>query len=137
MTDLPAFVFDTFAVLAYLQDEVGASRVGTMLENAANKKCRLLVSIINLGELLYIIERRGGVAKAQDVLALLRQLPIDTLSADEQAVFSAAHIKANHALSYADAFVVAAAIREGAVIVTSDPEFKSVESIVKVEWLKK
>jgi len=75
------------------------------------------------------------VAKAQDTLALIRQLPIEILSVDEQTVFAAAHIKAKHAISYADCFAVAAAIQENAILITGDPEFQSVETIVKVEWL--
>jgi predicted nucleic acid-binding protein len=136
MADLPAFVLDSFALLAYLQDEPAASRVETLLENAEKEKCRLMISVINLGEILYITERRAGVSKAQDSLALIRQLPIEVLPADEQAVFSAAHIKANHAISYADSFVVAAAVEKDAIVLTNDPEFESAETIVKVEWLK-
>ena len=136
MAEPSVFVLDTFALLAYLQDETGASRVQTLLENAAREKCRLCISIINLGEMLYIIERREGVAKTQDALALIRQLPLEILPADEQAVFAAAHIKASHALSYADAVAVASAIQENAVVLTSDPEFETVASLVTVEWLK-
>ena len=135
MTERSAFVLDTFALLAYLQDEAGASRVESLLKNAVNEKCRLFVSVINLGEMLYIVERRGGVTKSQDALALIRQLPIEVLPADEQAVFDAAHIKAGHALSYADAFAVVAAIRNSAVLLTSDSEFESVLSLIDVEWL--
>ena len=135
MTERSAFVLDTFALLAYLQDEAGASRVESLLKNAVNEKCRLFVSVINLGEMLYIVERRGGVPKSQDALALIRQLPIEVLAADEQAVFDAAHIKAGHALSYADAFAVVAAIRNSAVLLTSDSEFESVRSLIDVEWL--
>jgi len=58
----------------------------------------------------------------QEVLASIRQLPINILPADEQTVLDAAHIKANHAISYADSFVVVAAMSEGAVILTGDPE---------------
>jgi len=137
MTDQPAFVLDTFALLAYLQDEPVAARIEKLLENAKKEKCRLFISLINLGEILYITERRGGVAKAQDALALIRQLPIEVLSVDEQVVFSAAHIKANHTMSYADSFAVAAAIRNNAHILTGDPEFEAVESLVTVEWLQK
>ena len=136
MADRPTFVLDTFALLAYLQDETGAARVEALLENAAKGKCRLCISIINLGELLYIIERRQGVVKTQDTLALIRQLPLEILLADEHAVFTAAHIKATYALSYADAFAIAAAVQENAVVVTSDPEFQTVETLVTVEWLK-
>jgi predicted nucleic acid-binding protein len=137
MVDTRAFVLDTFALLAYLRDEQAGARIEKVLEDAKKEKCRLFVSIISLGELLYITERRGGAPRAQDVLALVRQLPLEILPADEQAVFAAAHIKANYTLSYADAFAVAAAIREGAVVLTGDPEFETVESIVEVEWLAK
>lgn len=135
MADTATYVLDSFALLAYLQDEPVAARIEKLLENAEKGKCRLLLSIINLGELLYIIERRGRVAKAQDALALIRQLPIDVVPADEQMVFAAAHIKANHTLSYADAFVVALAIQENATILTGDPEFQAIENLLTVEWL--
>jgi len=137
MAEKPAFVLDTFALLVYLKDEPAAGRVEKVMEQAGKDKCRLVVSIINLGELLYITELRGGISKAQNVLALIRQLPIEILPADEQAVFSAAHIKASHTLSYADAFAVAAAVQVQAVVLTGDPEFESVEDLVKVEWLGK
>jgi predicted nucleic acid-binding protein len=136
MAESTAFVLDSFALLAYLQDEPVASRIEKLLENAERKKCRLFLSMINLGELLYVTERRGGVAKAQDALALIRQLPIEIVPADEQTIFAAAHIKANHPLSYADSFVVAIAIQESAPIITGDPEFQSIETLANVEWLQ-
>ena len=136
MADTPAYVLDSFALLAYLQDESIASRIEKLLENASKEKCRLLLSIINVGELLYITERRGGVAKAQEALALIRQLPIAVVPADEQVVFAAAHIKAKYTLSYADAFVVAVAIQENAIILTGDPEFQSIAGLVTIEWLQ-
>ena len=135
MTEPTAFVLDSFALLAYLQDEPAATRIEKLLENAKKEKCQLLLSLINLGEILYITERRGGVAKTHDTLALIRQLPIMIPSVDEQTVLAAAHIKANHTLSYADAFVVATAMQENAAVLTSDPEFQTVETLVKVEWL--
>jgi predicted nucleic acid-binding protein len=50
-------------------------------------------------------------------------------------VSSAAEVKSGHALSYADAFCVATALRYQAAILTSDPEFASVSEIVKIHWL--
>ena len=135
MVDSPIFILDSFALLAYLTDEPSAARIEQLIEDAKEENCHLFLPLINLGEILYITERRGGVAKAQDTLALLRQLPIEILPADEQAVFSAAHIKANFTLSYADAFVVAAAQKEGAIVLTSDPDFQSVKDLIAIEWL--
>jgi predicted nucleic acid-binding protein len=75
MTDRPTFVLDTFALLAYLQDEPVAARIEKLLESAQKGKCRLMISIINLGEILYITERRGGVSKAQDALPSFSNYP--------------------------------------------------------------
>jgi len=137
MASKSAYVLDTFALLAYLKDEPGAARIEDILEQAGKEKCHLFVSIINLGEVFYIVERKGGVPEAQDALALIQQLPLEVLPADEQTVSAAAHIKATHRLSYADAFAVVGALDKDAVVLTGDPEFAAVESIVKVEWLAK
>jgi len=130
------YILDTFALLAYLQGENNGVRVREILQDAQIGKGDVSMSVINLGETLYIIERRKGAREAQEVLASIRQLPIKILPADEQTVLDAAHVKANHAISYADSFVVVAAMSEGAIILTGDPEFKSVEALIKVEWLQ-
>lgn len=102
MADLPTFVLGSFALLDYLQDRPAAPRIETLLENAKKEKCRLMISIINLGEILHITEQRCGLSTAHGALALIQQLPIEVRPADEKAVFSAAHIKANYAISFTD-----------------------------------
>jgi predicted nucleic acid-binding protein len=136
VADTPAFILDTFALLAYLGDEPAATRIERLLDTARQGRCRLYLSMINLGELLYMTERRGGVTKAQDTLALIHQLPIEILPADEQAVYDAAHIKANYTVSYADAFAIAGARSIRSTVVTGDPEFSTVEEVVNIEWLQ-
>jgi len=54
---------------------------------------------------------------------------------DRTLILDAAHLKAKYPISYADAFVVALASREGAVILTGNPEFETVRDIVRIEWL--
>jgi ribonuclease VapC len=51
-------------------------------------------------------------------------------------VLEAAHIKAGHSISFADAFAVSLANELGATILTGDPEFKKVEGIAKIEWME-
>jgi len=109
MNELPASVLDSFAFIAYLQDEPAAQRIQKILKDAEENKCGVYISIINLGEVLYSVERNNGLAKTHEVLALIQSLPIEILPADNQTVLAAAHIKANHPISYADAFVVVAA----------------------------
>ena len=133
----PAYLLDSFALLAYLGAETGKTRVEELFNSAQQKRCRIVMCLVNLGEVLYISERERGLPAAQRVLALVESLPIALLEVSRDLVLDAAHIKAHHALSYADAFAVAAALREQAVILTGDPEFSSVEDLVKIEWLNK
>lgn len=131
----PVFVLDSFALLAYLNAEAGCERVVQVLTEARQGKARALLCAINLGEILYIVERKRGLVRAQQAQALLESLPIQVVDAGRDLVLEAAHIKANHAISYADAFAAALARRENGVLLTGDPEFASVAGLVAVEWL--
>lgn len=135
MTSNPVYLLDGFALLAYLNAEPGGQRVEEVLGLAVSKQCRLVMTLINLGEVLYITERCRGLPAAQRVQALAESLPLEILEASRDLILDAAHIKANHAISYADAFEVAAAIRENATVLTGDPEYRSVTDLVQVEWL--
>lgn len=130
-----AIVLDSFALMSYLGSEPGIERVKDLLSEAKATNRPLLLCVINLGEILYMTERRRGLVAAQEVQALIERLPILLFDADRQLVLEAAHVKANYAISYADAFVVALARREDGVILTGDPEFKTVETVVEIEWL--
>lgn len=132
-----AYVLDSFAVLAYFEGEPGMARVRTLLAEAAKGALRLHLSVINLGEILYIVEREHGLVAAQRTLAALDQLPVQIQSADRNVVLAAARLKARYSVSYADAFAVVVAHEQQAVLLTGDPEFKPLEAegILKVEWL--
>lgn len=134
MANAIAFVLDTFAMLAYLQGENKGTRVREIFQSGRQN---VYMSLINVGEVLYITERKQGIRKAQEVLASIRQLPIELLHVDEQTIFAAAHIKANYTVSYADSFAIVAAQTVGGTLITGDTEFRTVEDIVNIEWLQK
>ena len=129
------YVLDSFALLAYLGGERGMARVREILANSTRGQCRAYLSLISLGEVLYITERERSLPKAQHVLAAIEQLSLEILPASREAVLDAAHVKARFPISYADAFVVAAAQEQDATIVTGDPEFVAVQNLVRIEWL--
>ena len=133
--DKSVYVLDSFALLAYLDGEVGMDRVRDILVEAAQGYCRIVLSVINLGEVLYITEREAGLPQAQAVLAVVEQLPIEILPAANEIVLAAAHLKANYPVAYADAFAVVAAMESGGTILTGDHEFEQVEELVEVAWL--
>jgi predicted nucleic acid-binding protein len=135
--DPSRFVLDSFALLAFLEGEPGMARVKAVLKDAEKGDCQAFLSWINLGEVLNIIEREQGLRQAREALAYIQSLPIQILEVTPQDILEAAHIKAAHRLSYADAFAVTAALAQGATILTGDPEFKSVEALVSIVWLKK
>lgn len=72
----PAFVLDSFALLAYLGGEPGMPKVRAALEAANTGRGTVYMSLINLGEVLYIVERGRGLVHAHQVLAAVDVLPL-------------------------------------------------------------
>ena len=131
----PGYVLDSFALLAYFQAEPGGAKVRDLLKKASAKKAAAFLSVINLGEIIYITERKLGPNTSENTLEDIFRLPIQLAEANMDRVLSAAHIKAQYAISYADAFVVSLAQELKATIATTDPEFKKVESLTNILWL--
>lgn len=131
----PIFVLDSFAVLAYFSKEPGGERIKHLLLHAKMGKVQLLLPAVNLGEVAYITERERGREKAQETIAVVQQTAIQVMPVNYSRVMAAAHIKANYSISYADAFVAAAAVESGAVVVSGDPDFRKLKDLVRVEWV--
>ena len=131
----PLYVLDSFAMLAYLEAEAGGAAVRVLLEAARDRQAALSMSMINVGELYYILHRERGVDQAEAALSDLRALPIALYAATDERIVAAARLKAQHPISYADAFAASLAQELSALLVTGDPEFKAVESQVGVMWL--
>ena len=129
-------LLDTFAVLAWLQDEPSASAVELILQDAKSDGTELLMTLINLGELYYILRRSLSAVETRALLDMILDLPVRAIPVSEDLVWEAAEIKARNPLSYADCFAVAAARREGAALVTGDPEFKRVDGMIRIQWLR-
>jgi predicted nucleic acid-binding protein len=132
-----AYVLDSFALLAFLEGEAGMPRVSDLLAGAKAGMHTAYLSLINLGEVLYITEREKGLYLAQRALAAIDQLPLQVVPTSRATVMAAAHVKARYPISYADAFAVVTAQDHHGVLVTGDPEFRSVagDNLVAVEWL--
>ena len=79
------------------------------------------MSWINLGEVFYIIRRDQGNDLALEVVRDLR-LRIELDLPSEGRILTAAAIKSDHPMAYADAFAVATAVAHDATLLTGDPE---------------
>jgi len=120
----PVLVLDAWAILAWLGgEEPAATHVAGLLDDAGNGRIRLAVSVINLGEVCYRVAKASGRDPARRIRADLEGVPIEVHPASDADVWSAAELKAEFAISYADAFAAALALRLGADLVTGDPDF--------------
>ncbi len=128
-------LLDSYAILAYLKKEDGYSRVLKLF--SANKgEGSIIMNEMNVGESYYIIARERGYEEADYFLdTILPNLPIKILPNPFEHIIEASRIKARYPISYMDCFAVATALREKAVIVTGDPDFKKVKGLVEVEWV--
>ena len=127
------YVLDSYALLAMLEDQAGAERVAEII---ASPSCAVFLSVINLGEVLYIIERSRSKQAANEVAgAVVATDEIRLMDATFERTQIAANVKARGGLSYADCFAVALAQETGGTIVTGDPEYAKVEKEIRVEWL--
>jgi predicted nucleic acid-binding protein len=129
------YVLDSFALLALLGGEPGGDEVARLLREAQEGKIRLLMTWVNLGEVAYIVERRGGKKRLHQVLGMVEATALEMMSVGRELALAAAHVKARHPLAYADAFAAALAGQADATLVTGDPEFHPLEGALRMSWL--
>ena len=126
-------VLDSYAILALLEGERAADEMAELL--AGEPERPLLMTYVNLGEVLYTIIRERGQTQADAALLALEESPLTFVPADRTLTLAAAGLKARHRISYADAYCAALAHISGFPLVTGDPEFRALEGTVRVRWV--
>jgi uncharacterized protein len=131
-------VLDAWAIMAWLKgQQPAADRVRTLLEEAGNRRRKLAMNIVNLGEVFYLSVKAKDQAYGHRVLEALRPRVVK-ISASDELVMLAATLKSRNAISYADAFAAATAILREVPLVTGDPELRAMgaaEKALRVEWI--
>jgi predicted nucleic acid-binding protein len=133
-----SFVFDSYALIGYLENESFSDRIQHILIQAKKRDFRLYIHAIHIGEVYYITLREQGRSLADLAYARIKALPIKTIDRiDEELLLTAAGLKAKHPISYADSFAAALAMIKNCPLLTGDPEFTSLEKqgIIRIEWL--
>lgn len=129
-------VLDSYAVLAFLFQESGYEKVAALFEKAAESDKTLVIAAPNWAEVRHMIERKVGLAQWREARARLLGLPIEIIPVDQDLAEMAGEIKATKKMSLADCFAAALAKQQKAEIYTGDPEFRAVESELKIIWLQ-
>ena len=129
------YVLDSFAMIAYFEDEPGADKVSEILSVVIGRKAKGFMSVINWGEMYYNTMREQGVEEAESVLTQFDKYPIKLVEADRRLTYDAAKLKARYKIAYADCFAAALALSLNALLITGDPEFKKLAHELSVEWI--
>jgi predicted nucleic acid-binding protein len=130
-----AYVLDTWAVIAYLEDEPSGEQVEDLIATAHEEQIPIYMSVVNVGEVWYTMAREISEEEADASVKTLRDLRIQFENADWELTQEAARFKSQHKMSYADAFAAALAKVKKADLVTGDNEFKPLDGEIKISWV--
>jgi len=130
-----AFVLDTWAVIAYLEDEPSGLQIADLIASAHEEAIPVTMCVVNVGEVWYIIAREISEEEANNNIKELHDLRIQFEDVDWELTQEAARFKAHNKMSYADCYAAALAKVKKADLVTGDAEFKAVEDQVKIQWV--
>jgi len=128
-------VLDSWAVMAYFLGEPSAGMVQDILTDAQNGQGRLVMTVINAGEVWYNYARRVSEEVANERILQLRMTGVDFIDADWDLTRMASNFKAKHPIAYADCLAAALAKREGGKLVTGDPDFRRLEKEISIIWI--
>src|SRR5437588_9459320 len=132
-----AIVLDSCAVIAYLEDEPAAERVADIISDAHEQGIPLFMTVVNAGEVWYIVAREASASDAEASIKQLRDLGIEFVDADWDLAKDAGQFKSKNKMSFADCFAAALAKQRKAHLATGDREFRQIENEINVTWLNR
>jgi uncharacterized protein len=130
-----AYVLDTWAVIAFLEDEPSGTQVEDLIATAHEEEIPIYMSVVNVGEVWYTVAREVSEEEANASVKILHDLRIRFEDVDWSLTQEAARIKSQNKMSYADCYAAALAKMKKADLVTGDGEFKALENEVRISWL--
>jgi predicted nucleic acid-binding protein len=132
------YVLDSYALIGYLENEHFADRIEQLLKKAKKGDANLYLHALHLGEVYYITLREQGTHLADLAYARIKAFPLTFIDQiDEELLLTAASLKANFPISYADSFAAALAKIKNCALLSGDPELKTLENenVIRIEWL--
>lgn len=129
------YVLDANAVLLYfaISDGGGGEKIRSLFEQAERGQAQLSMSVVNLGEVFYILLKRVGEQRALHYIQAL-QHAVTMVDADANGTIRAATLKHQLKLGYADSFAAALALESKATLVSADPSFEKAGKSLK--WMR-
>jgi predicted nucleic acid-binding protein len=130
-----ALVLDSWSVIAYLEHEPSGQPVADWMVNAHDEGIPIYMTVVNAGEVWYIIAREISEEEANTSIKELHELRIQFINVDWELTQEAARFKSKNRMSYADCYAAALAKVKKADLVTGDREFRAIESQIQIQWV--
>jgi predicted nucleic acid-binding protein len=127
-------VLDSYALLAFFEDEPGADFVRSLLLEAEAGNVKLAMCVVNLGEVWYSIARAVSPTQADALIEEILAMSIEIVDAGWELTYQAATFKARGGLSYSDCYAAALGKLQQAEIVTGDREFEKLSGEITITW---
>lgn len=129
------YVLDANAVIRYfgIGDTGGGEKVRELFEQAERGRAQLTMSVVNLGEVLYILLKFVGEETALQYIKTLQPAVVMVGVNSGQAI-EAATLKHRYKLGYADSYAAVLAMTNRATLVSADPSFEKLGRPLK--WMK-
>jgi predicted nucleic acid-binding protein len=128
-------VLDSWAILEWIAGQQPAfGVVAALLSGAEENRARLLMSVINAGEVYYCLRKNHSLGLAESWRESSPTMPITFEVPTAPEVWNAAGIKAEFPIAYADAFAAALSLKYACPLMTGDPEFRKVDRL-ELDWI--
>ena len=125
------YVFDTSALLTYIENEEGIETVESLLMKALNEENKIFISTVTMIEVFYISMQEQGRTIAEERLSLIETLPLIQESLMPNITKTIGEMKAVKSMSFADCCIAGLSKSKKAILVHKDPEFEQVEDEIR------
>ena len=128
------YVVDAQPLVAFIKREPHWQRIGDAIQAATRGEVTLRLTTVNAGEVIMAAERDLGPVGAHRAPEAIQQWT-SIVDVDLELAARAGWFKLRGGISYANSFAAALAHRDGAPLITGDPEFHRVEDVIQIAWL--
>jgi ribonuclease VapC len=131
-------VLDSWALVAFFEDEPAADAMEELFDQAGREKHRLFMTSASWAEVYCSTLREVSQEAADQHAQIIASLPIEIVGIgdDLKLARQAAIFRANFRISMTDAFAAALAKEKKAELVTGDQELRPLEKELKILWLE-
>jgi predicted nucleic acid-binding protein len=129
------YVLDASALFDLVEAGPGFQKVEQVFQSAIQQQSAILISVLNWGEVFYLLWQKRGEETARRITAGLSRLPLEILPVDLAQAMKAGELKAVHKIPYVDCIAAALTALENATLVTSDRDFEKLGRNFPVLWI--